>query len=149
MQCQKCSVCLAFFVFCKLYFVELAGAMSQVLGVPACHGHPLTCYSTPCSRNATLTFNQIQPEYNKIAAEHILCRNPCVWQGKKQQDVTLICQAKSFHHRRIFVTYLREVCGKSKWKFKMAFAIRRPTRPPPLNGKISRHFFTPLFFFCN
>ena len=31
--------------------------------------------------------------------------------------------------------------------FKMAFAIRRPT--PPLNGKISRHFFTPLFFFCN
>ena len=43
---------------------------------------------------------------------------------------------------------IREVCGKSKWKFKMAFAIRRPT-PPPLNGKISRHFFTPLFFFCN
>ena len=29
----------------------------------------------------------------------------------------------------------------------MVFAIRRPT--PPLNGKISRHFFTPLFFFCN
>ena len=44
--------------------------------------------------------------------------------------------------------FLREVCKKSKWKFKMAFAIRRPT-PPPLNGKISRHFFTPLFFFCN
>ena len=43
---------------------------------------------------------------------------------------------------------IREVCKKSKWKFKMAFAIRRPT-PPPLNGKISRHFFTPLFFFCN
>ena len=27
----------------------------------------------------------------------------------------------------------------------MAFAIRGPT-PPPLNGKISRHFFTPTFF---
>ena len=26
---------------------------------------------------------------------------------------------------------LREVCRKSKWKFKMAFAIRRPTPPPP------------------
>ena len=36
---------------------------------------------------------------------------------------------------------------KSKWKFKMAFAIRR--RPPPLMAQISRHFFTPLFFFCN
>ena len=24
----------------------------------------------------------------------------------------------------------REVCKKSKWKFKMAFAIRRPTPPP-------------------
>ena len=42
----------------------------------------------------------------------------------------------------------REVVKKSKWKFKMAFAIRGPP-PPPLNGKISRHFFTPLFFFCN
>ena len=42
---------------------------------------------------------------------------------------------------------LREGCKKSKWKFKMAFAFRRPT--PPLNGKISRHFFNPLFFFCN
>ena len=39
---------------------------------------------------------------------------------------------------------LREVVKKSKWKFKMAFAIRRPTPP-----QISRHFFTPLFFFCN
>ena len=43
---------------------------------------------------------------------------------------------------------LREVFKKSKWKFKMAFAIRRPTHPPPLNGKISRHFFTPLFSFA-
>ena len=37
--------------------------------------------------------------------------------------------------------HLREGFKKSKWKFKMAFAIRRPT-PPPLNGKISRHFFS-------
>ena len=43
--------------------------------------------------------------------------------------------------------HLRDGVKKSKWKFKMAFAIRGPT--PPLNGKISRHFFTPLFFFCN
>ena len=98
--------CFLYFVNCILYFVELAGAMSQVLGVPACHGPPLTCYSTPCSRNATLTFNQIQPEYNKIAAEHILCRSPCAWQEKNEQDATLICQAKSFHHKRTFLTNL-------------------------------------------
>ena len=42
---------------------------------------------------------------------------------------------------------LREVPGKSKWKFKMAFAIRRPP-PPPLMAQISRHFFTPLFSFA-
>ena len=43
--------------------------------------------------------------------------------------------------------YLREGCGKSKWKFKMAFAIRRPPppRPPPLNGTNFQTFFTPLF----
>ena len=44
---------------------------------------------------------------------------------------------------------IREVVKKSKWKFKMAFAIRGPTPPPPLMAQISRHFFTPLFFFCN
>ena len=35
--------------------------------------------------------------------------------------------SKSFENR------VREVVKKSKWKFKMAFAIRRPTppRPPP------------------
>ena len=42
---------------------------------------------------------------------------------------------------------IREVCRKSKWKFKMAFAIKRPT-PPPLMAQISRHFFTPLFSFA-
>ena len=46
-----------------------------------------------------------------------------------------------------FLIALREVCRKSKWKFKMAFAIRRPT--PPLNGTNFQTFFTPLFFFCN
>ena len=40
---------------------------------------------------------------------------------------------------------LREVCGKSKWKFKMAFAIRGPT-PPPLNGTNFQTFFYPTFF---
>ena len=44
---------------------------------------------------------------------------------------------------------LREGCKKSKWKFKMAFAIRCPTPPPPLMAQISRHFFYPTFFFCN
>ena len=41
----------------------------------------------------------------------------------------------------------QEGCGKSKWKFKMAFAIRRPA-PPPLMAQIFRHFFTPLFSFA-
>ena len=40
---------------------------------------------------------------------------------------------------------LREGCGNSKWKFKMAFAIRRPTPAPPLNGTNFQTFFTPLF----
>ena len=44
---------------------------------------------------------------------------------------------------------LWEGLKKAKWKFKMAFAIRRPPPPPPLMAQISRHFFTPLFFFCN
>ena len=43
---------------------------------------------------------------------------------------------------------IREVCKKSKWKFKMAFAIRRLTPPHPLNGKISRHFLPPFFSFA-
>ena len=37
--------------------------------------------------------------------------------------------------------------GFKKWKFKMAFAIRRriPSPPPPLMAQISRHFY-PTFF---
>ena len=42
------------------------------------------------------------------------------------------------------ILLLREVCGKSKWKFKMAFAIRRPT-PPPLMAKFP-DIFLPHFF---
>ena len=38
--------------------------------------------------------------------------------------------------------WLREGCGKSKWKFKMAFAIRRPT---PLMAKFP-DIFLPHFF---
>ena len=34
--------------------------------------------------------------------------------------------------------------GNLRWHLPLGV---RP--PPPLNGKISRHFFTPLFFFCN
>ena len=47
---------------------------------------------------------------------------------------------------------VREGCPKwkSKWKFKMVFAIRRrPPPPPPFNGTNFQTFFTPLFFFCN
>ena len=40
--------------------------------------------------------------------------------------------------------HIREVPGKSKWKFKMAFAIRRPT-PPPLMAKFP-DIFLPHFF---
>ena len=35
--------------------------------------------------------------------------------------------------------------GNLRWH--LPIGVRPP--PPPLNGKISRHFFTPLFFFCN
>ena len=39
----------------------------------------------------------------------------------------------SEHFLKVFflLRTIREVCGLSKWKFKMAFAIRRPTPPPP------------------
>ena len=57
-------------------------------------------------------------------------------------------QQNTFFTMEGALVFVREGCGKSKWKFKMAFAIKRPT-PRPLDGKISRHFFTPLFFFCN
>merc|ERR1711952_343318 len=40
--------------------------------------------------------------------------------------------------------YIREGFKKSKWKFKMAFAIRRPT-PPPLMAKFPDIFY-PTFF---
>ena len=46
--------------------------------------------------------------------------------------------------QHLHVSLIREVCGKSKWKFKMAFAIRRPT-PPPLMAKFP-DIFLPHFF---
>ena len=46
-----------------------------------------------------------------------------------------------------FKIALREVCGKSKWKFKMAFAIRRPT-PPPLMAKFPDIFLCHFFSFA-
>ena len=50
------------------------------------------------------------------------------------------------HAPAIIPFQFREGCGKSKWKFKMAFAIRRPTPPPPLNGTNFQTFFYPTFF---
>merc|ERR1712079_881082 len=46
------------------------------------------------------------------------------------------------------VHLIREGVKKSKWKFKMAFAIRGPTPPPPppLNGTNFQTFFYPTFF---
>ena len=72
---------------------------------------------------------------------------------KEREDCGLVTKPKCTIRKAIRAEdsvnmTVREGCKKSKWKFKMAFAIRGPT-PPPLNGKISRHFFTPLFFFCN
>ena len=40
----------------------------------------------------------------------------------------------------------REGFKKSKWKFKMTFAIRGPTPPSPLNGTNFQTFFLPHFF---
>ena len=41
--------------------------------------------------------------------------DPLSWPGDCDND-----------HHWYFITIIREGCGKSKWKFKMAFAIRRP-----------------------
>ena len=41
--------------------------------------------------------------------------------------------------------YIREVFKKSKWKFKMAFAIRRP---PPLMAKFPVIFLPHFFSFA-
>ena len=46
-----------------------------------------------------------------------------------------------------FMCKLREGFKKSKWKFKMAFAIGGPPPPPP-NSKISRHFLPHFFSFA-
>ena len=45
---------------------------------------------------------------------------------------------------------LREGVKKSKWKFKMAFAIRGPTpSPPPLMAKFPDIFLPHFFSFAN
>ena len=66
-----------------------------------------------------------------------------------EQDQVLPVDEVDMVDRSVVPERLREVVKKSKWKFLMAFAIRGPTPPPPLMAQISRHFFTPLFFFCN
>ena len=57
------------------------------------------------------------PIPNKACKVSVLCKTyrQDAWAGKG--NMTLMT--------------LREVCKKSKWKFKMAFAIRGPTPPPP------------------
>ena len=66
--------------------------------------------------------------------------------------ITWHCSPKSYYNvKRDTILakcgWVREGCRKSKWKFKMAFAIRRPT-PPPLMAQISRHFLPHFFSFA-
>ena len=87
--------------------------------------------------------DHLEHRRNTVASILVLCRST-------QMFNTVECTACRYHLVITFlnsIAPLREGCKKSKWKFKMAFAIRRPT--PPLMAQISRHFFTPLFFFCN
>ena len=44
----------------------------------------------------------------------------------KPDEIAPLFQLSFFYFQ-----FIREGCQKSKWKFKMAFAIRRPTPPPP------------------
>ena len=50
----------------------------------------------------------------------------------------------SFHNDNVLGKGSNNQNGNLRWHLPLGV---RP--PPPLNGKISRHFFTPLFFFCN
>ena len=73
----------------------------------------------------------------------ILCKERRVQTSPTKGSMWILWHA--LHSRGI----VREGCKKSKWKFKMAFAIRRPTPPlPPLMEKISRHFYPTFFSFA-
>ena len=61
----------------------------------------------------------------------------------RQDSFAYIRNGKTFS-TKILRMGIREGCKKSKWKFKMAFAIRRPT-PPPLMAKFP-DIFLPHFF---
>ena len=57
---------------------------------------------------------------------------------------TLISSWNIFRHESRYGRCAKNQNGNLRWHLPLGV---RP--PPPLNGKISRHFFTPLFFFCN
>ena len=60
--------------------------------------------------------------------------------------LTNTCEIQPQVDYQFFVIALREGFKKSKWKFKMAFAIRGPTpAPPPLMAKFP-DIFLPHFF---
>ena len=105
------------------FFVELSFLMQSISKVP----HLIHCFPSEVSQVCK----------NCQTYDQLLIHQ--VWTAKNAFLLSL--------YKEFFGMQVREVVKKSKWKFKMAFAIRGPT--PPLNGKISRHFFTPLFFFCN
>ena len=52
------------------------------------------------------------------------------WQSNELAEKT-----ESVVINRLPLIHLREVVKKSKWKFKMAFAIRGPTPPPTVDKK--------------
>ena len=54
-------------------------------------------------------------------------------------------QYPSINEKDHLAGQLREGVKKSKWKFKMAFAIRGPTPPSPLMAKFPDIFY-PTFF---
>ena len=62
---------------------------------------------------------------------HITLSNLSLSKATSKQPLGPDFQKNSVRSQRGQAWKLREVPGKSKWKFKMAFAIRRPTPPPP------------------
>ena len=70
--------------------------------------------------------------------------DPKMLDGVRGKLNEVVCEAAPQGNLQV---RLREGCRKSKWKFKMAFAIRRPT-PLPLMAQISRHFLPHFFSFA-